>query len=218
MSYVFPFPLCLPLNSIPKKIHFSYKAGKVNSAISRRVLGTDNREVQEQGGKLLSVRFSETIVLACFLLVNVIFVSFPCSSVQIQLRVFFTWLWLKSCAHIPYWPKFKHDIVNLNFSFTSKDLFHWILDPYLKVLVNHIFLPKNNFFILYLFCIYNKMLSELDRSNVSISAYIVVGCKNIAALSTGGRSPFRSVYVPWANALSSCMEHWPKFQSIGDFS
>lgn len=62
------------------------------------------------------------------------------------------------------------------------------------------------------------MLSELDIRKVSISAYIVVGCKNIAVLSTGGRSPFRSVYVHWTNALSSCMEHWPKFQSIGDFS
>lgn len=125
----------------------------VNSAISMGVLGTDNREVQEQGGKLLSVRFSETIVLACFLLVNVTFVSFPCSRVQIQLRVFFTWLWFKTCAHIPYWPKFKHDIVNPNFSFTFKDLFHWILDPYLKVLVNHIFLPNtiSLFFIYFVF-------------------------------------------------------------------
>lgn len=144
---------------MPKKIHFfptkweRNTSAMINSAISRRVLGTDNREVQEQGGKLLSVRFSETIVLAYFLLVNVIFASFPCTSVQIQLRVFFTWVWIKSCVHIPYWPKFKRDMVNPNFSFTSKDLFQWTLDPYLKVLVNHIFLPKtiSLFFIYFVF-------------------------------------------------------------------
>lgn len=97
MSYVSPFPLCLLLIPFQRKFIFPTKwerntSALVNSAISMGVLGTDNREVQEQGGKLLSVRFSETIVLACFLLVNVTFVSFPCSRVQIQLRVFFTWL------------------------------------------------------------------------------------------------------------------------------
>lgn len=105
MSFLSPF--AYHLTPFQRKFIFSYKVGKEHLCLGKfshlqEGLGTDNREVQEQGGKLLSVRFSETIVLACFLLVNVIFASFPCSSVQIQLRVFFTWVWIKSCVHIPY--------------------------------------------------------------------------------------------------------------------